>query len=787
MKRPALLDEVRDAFESVIADKLDGVLHRVAETLLAKADASKSNTESGLLLDARVVIVSHGERLKSEITTQLRRIVDRALLTAFHWQREDPVSAARQQGSLSLLDTSVIEAKLELESLSAKLRTAAEDEIRDFNVRISHLYRQSVVQERENPFRPYILVNALVSGIGGLGLIQELSGALAREMTEAYCRDIDGVYHALNTLLAENKISADVPLVIRKAAPIQGLELNGHNAGNPVAPPLGDGTLLSKDGLLGRWVQMKLHPNQAEPAPAASREARNGWLDHTPNAGELLRKLFRLQTGMVEEKRAFTTYAGSTVLADAIRRLEADVQAAMASDQDTCLRNHIFEHRNLLGSMTKSADEHMVVDVVAMLYEFILRDGQVPTSVRADLGRTQFLLLKHGLFDPGIFSTPHHPARRLLNRIGSVAMGFSPADPATVAIREEIGRTVDELLHAPTVDFEMFDKALNDFEQFIDHTLRTTDHAVGDAVRVLEDAEARLRNVIAISNEIGAQLRGLSVDQRLSTFLVSTWAFVLERAAREMPEQVPHFRRIVPHLVWSVLPKTGNESRVNMLKLLPSMVTTLSEGMALTRWSAVEREEFLEWLVNAHVFAMRDQPSEKTVELAMIEAHFESFLGETAPPLGMDKTLPFDPGFVTEVASELGTSIEMLDARIDTPREETVLDLHRPPLDEAYKASVVARLRTGIMVEFLLAGIPRRARLNWVSVHASSLLLTVEEMATPSVISAKLFLELLARGEVRFLEAEPIFERAVASLLRAADEMEGWFDASQAAHTALDH
>ncbi|MBV8657749.1 MAG: DUF1631 family protein [Burkholderiales bacterium] len=784
MKKAALLAKVRDVFESLINEKLDRVLQTVAETLLAKADASRSNSEAGLLLDARVVVVSRGEHMKADISTQLHRVIDRALQTAFRGKSDHLEPAADPNSPLSLLDTSVIEAKLELESLATKIRNAAEAEIGDFNIRVSHLYRQSVVQERENPFRPYTLANALVSGIGGLGLVQELSSTLARELIDAYCDEVEEIYRALNTMLAENQISADMPLLTRTTTsmPRSATARRAIDGPAPVLPTRasGDSLLITKDSLLGRWVQMKLHPNQPDGPSLIPPDAGASWLDQTLDAGERLRRLFRLQMGDEAQKPVFTTFAGSSALADAIRRLEADVQTSGSQQDETHLRNHVFEHRGRLGSMTQSSDEHMVVDVVAMLYEFILRDGQVPVGVRADLGRTQFLILRHGLFDPEIFSTPHHPARRLMNRIGSVAMGFSPADPATVAIRDEITRTVDSLLSAPTVDVDLFSKTLQHFEQFIDHTLRTTDRAVGRAVRVLEDAETRVRNVIVLSNEIGALLRGLSVNPRISSFLVNTWAFVLERAGREHPDRVVHFRKIVPHLVWSVLPKTGNESRVNMLKLLPTMVTTLSEGLALTRWSLAEREDFLEWLVNAHVLAMRDQPGVRAIELPTIEAHFEGFITEGTDAPGDEGTLPFDPGFVAEVASELGTPIELLDARLDTASKHTVLDLDRSPMDEAYKASVVSRLRTGIIVEFLLAGIPRRARLNWVSARASSLLLTVEEMETPSVISAKLFLELLSREEVRFMESEPMFERAVASLLRAADEMESWFDASQA-------
>ncbi|WP_146050716.1 DUF1631 family protein, partial [Pseudomonas syringae] len=61
-----------------------------------------------------------------------------------------------------------------------------------------------------------------------------------------------------------------------------------------------------------------------------------------------------------------------------------------------------------------SGDED-VINLIAMLFEFILDDRNLPPSLRALIGRLQIPMLKVAVLDKSFFSRGSHPARRLLN------------------------------------------------------------------------------------------------------------------------------------------------------------------------------------------------------------------------------------------------------------------------------------------------------------------------------------------------------------------------------------
>jgi hypothetical protein len=122
---------------------------------------------------------------------------------------------------------------------------------------------------------------------------------------------------------------------------------------------------------------------------------------------------------------------------------------------------------------------------------------------------------------------------------------------------------------------------------------------------------------------------------------------------------------------------------------------------------------------------------------------------------------------------ELDARINMLDHFFDDDPElqaelqaqedeEAALEAEKP-LD------IAERLRVGVAIEVNLGGKPSTGRLNWINQNASNMVLTLNDQSEPSMISARMFQRLLKNDRVRFLEDEPIFERAVESLLSAAD------------------
>src|SRR5690606_22425421 len=108
-----------------------------------------------------------------------------------------------------------------------------------------------------------------------------------------------------------------------------------------------------------------------------------------------------------------------------------------------------------------------VINLVSMLFEFILDDRTLPDSLKALIGRLQIPLLKVAVLDKSFFSRGSHPARRLLNEIATAAMGWGDQDEAQRdSLYQKIEQVVARLLNDFVDDPGIFSELLADFLAF---------------------------------------------------------------------------------------------------------------------------------------------------------------------------------------------------------------------------------------------------------------------------------------------------------------------------------
>lgn len=811
MDRKDLLASTRTEFLRAFQHAIDDLIPRSVEHLFDKADHSHSSINQGRFLDARGVLVARGASLMQPLISGMEQLLNRSFQTAYNTFRPS-FSTAQQGHGLSLLDSSAFEDELRIDILTNRFRNEAEEQLRDLNIRVALLFEQDNIKERENPFRPYLFSRCIATVVETMGLSAELASILTEQLAEELLSEVAGLYDTVNAHLAQHGIAAQLQLKIKKFAtpsPLpedetgdsdteqdagsDGAAAEGvaHTASGQRAQAAPNGSPQGKIDQLMQSVRSRAFASAGAPAGAA----KGGWLAGTHIVGDALRKFFSGGSGSAavadssgRVQAASPATQGRAQLASSIHGL---VMQGTPSGEDMLgddgeVRNLILEQRSSLNRMTGDISEQMTIDIVAMLFEFILRDNQVPAEVRAQLGRLQFLVLKIAMQDPGLLKRKSHPVRMLVNRIGSISLGLKQLDPGGVRVTAEICRIVEALLSDVTEDTYLFSKMLDEFDEFVTRELLAGDAKVERAVHIMEKAESRTLRFARTTARIDEALNGIEIDPYLHHFLVHVWAHAIERAERTDVDGAKRFRRLIPHLLWSILPKAGEQDRRLLLALLPTMLPVLREGMALAGWIAEQQQQLLNWLVDAHAGAMRaHHPAIPSMPLSAVQERFQKFVdkpeAEPQLPLAHDNT-GLDSEFLDEAIRELEAQLHKIDQihgldpdlaqQEGAPQAsgEAALPLQETPETEE---AVLARLRSGIAIEINLGGTPGRGTLNWVSPSTSNLVLSIEGQDTPSIISVRLFRRLLANGRARFMEAAPLFERAVQSLLLSADQVDG--------------
>ncbi|MCF5653359.1 DUF1631 family protein, partial [Pseudomonas syringae] len=177
--------------------------------------------------------------------------------------------------------------------------------------------------------------------------------------------------------------------------------------------------------------------------------------------------------------------------------------------------------------VVEAADED-VINLIALLFEFILNDRAIPHAFKALIGRLQIPMLKVAVVDKSFFSHPSHPARRLLNEIAAAAMGSSPRDDYQrdhlyLRIEQVVQRLLNEFVDDPAI----FSQLLAEFSAFTADERRRSD-LIEQHTR---DAEAgRVRTEAArqrVADVLNKRLLGKVLPRPVVQFLQQAWSQVL--------------------------------------------------------------------------------------------------------------------------------------------------------------------------------------------------------------------------------------------------------------------
>jgi hypothetical protein len=226
-------------------------------------------------------------------------------------------------------------------------------------------------------------------------------------------------------------------------------------------------------------------------------------------------------------------------------------------------------------------------------------------------------------------------------------------------------------------------------------------------------------------------------------------------------------------LLWSILPKLEQEDKTQLFALLPLILNTIREGLGSIAFAHAEQQQLMDWLVDAHTRALRAAPgpdNERLYTLPALHELFSGFAYQTAAMKVIDPELAASETqkILEQAIQELDIQVQLLDKEVDP---ELLAAL--PETDNALNEEAIReRLRSGISLEVNLGIKPTSGKLNWVDPEQNHLVLSLTGTPEPSVVSVRMFRRMIAHGRVRFLEAEPLFERAVQALLTNADMLD---------------
>lgn len=228
--------------------------------------------------------------------------------------------------------------------------------------------------------------------------------------------------------------------------------------------------------------------------------------------------------------------------------------------------------------------ESDIIDLVGMLFEFILDDENMPDSVKALLSHLHTPYLKIAILDRKFFIRHNHPARKLLNAMSQAGSRCVPDDPNDVNVISKIQHIVNRVLNEFEENTELFSELLKEFAEFIANFNR---RAMLMEKRSVASANGRDKLQAArrlVSKEIVDRSIRQKVPKVVERLLLGPWAGFLVITALRHGENSPEWKsaiNVTDELIWSVQPKQNEIEREKLRNILPKIVDSVRAGIEL--------------------------------------------------------------------------------------------------------------------------------------------------------------------------------------------------------------
>ena len=274
-----------------------------------------------------------------------------------------------------------------------------------------------------------------------------------------------------------------------------------------------------------------------------------------------------------------------------------------------------------------------VINLVSMLFEFILDDRNLPDSLKALIARLQIPLLKVAVLDKTFFNRGNHPARRLLNEIASAALGWSDQDSER---RDNLYQKIESIVQRTLTEFtddpSIFNELLADFIAFTGSERRRSE-LLEQRTRDAEEGRARAETArLQVEQELNSRLLGKTLPEVVVQLLQEAWSKVLLLTYLKNGHDSSEWRdslATMDDLIWSIEPHEDAHARLKLLQLVPSLLRQLREGFSHAAIGPFVANSFFSRLEALHVQAFQRYKRQSASIEASIEDLSDEFMSDS--------------------------------------------------------------------------------------------------------------------------------------------------------------
>lgn len=612
------VQKIRETVTAGLSDLLQGTFDSVDDSLFELANNARSNNEQNRYFEAMREV-----RIK-------RKGVEKRFQEGIHNLFENPPRPKSQEehhserltaDTLSLVNNDTLEEQVAINAMVSKAKAHFQGTLLQLQARFSVLYRQPP-SEPVNPLSPEHLCNVLVESITDLDIQIRERLIVLKQFDRYVIANLGMLLDEANRIMVQSGVMTDFRYRGKASDANTGRSRPSDAiAEAPLPQDADEGSFSTIRQLLARTGDHRLS------APAA------GTGIHIIRDSELYALISQLPSQPVTADLT----RGKPAALD-LRQIVAELLTEQVTEQGK-------------SAALAEMDEDLI-NLVSMLFEFILDDYNLSPPIQVLISRLQIPILKVVIKDKTFFSKATHPARKLLNALARAGIGWSESSEKNRdKLYERIHNIVARILDEYEGDIAIFETLNEEFDQFL---ARENRRATLVEQRTRESERGRIKSQKAqetVDQELSRKLQNRAIPDSIRNILQNGWSRVMFLAylRDDNEHRWSQTLRVVDDLLWCLRPQPREDDRAQWVRLVPALLKTLRAGLEEVSYNAARLDEMMSDLKRELTEAFRRQALEEASE----EPAPASVQLEPVPPTAIERQQELEDAAMSEHAQAI--------------------------------------------------------------------------------------------------------------------------------------
>ncbi len=614
-----LLAQCRDLVGESLSQALTVMLDKADETLSSLMNDITDRDARAPYSQARDVVLKQRAAFEEQFHTQyLREFQVRSNRMKKIGQRFSDLDSSALE--LDLVGEDDLNETLKFNDMASRLRRYCDEELIALDQRVGVLLGDANLGAEDNPFSPQAICDAYKHTCRGIEPSVAVRMILLRLFDDHVIDDIRSVYKAVNALLVKNSILPTIRFAASRNPKDKLAAAGGQEDDEVVETPAhpADKAVAGEQDFFA-LMQKMLAANQTSGMPFAQGGggaiAMPGipLLPGTPGmAGGNAGQVVVLQGADLMSLLTRVQQSGGKVATD-----DGTAEAVTVDVSGTT--NVLRDLKTTSVGAGMNQMDTMTLDIVAMLFDQLFDDPQIPIAVKGLIGRMQISILKVAIADKDFFSLKTHPARRMLDTLGEISLRL----PSTFSVAHPLfGRLetlIQDLLQGFQDNIEIFDQVRERLQSLV----QEEDQRVAQETRPVEE-KIEQKESLAVSKtiaqtEVKARIQSRDILRPVREFLVLEWVKVLMMVHIKRGPDSELWKNTLStmdQLIWSVKPNHTPDDRRELAKTVPVLLARMVAGLKIAGVESAIHERFFALLYKIHARALNQGTPDSPPDLS---------------------------------------------------------------------------------------------------------------------------------------------------------------------------